>query len=157
MGASLKKMAELLEQMSRMQYRHWVCPDWVATSVDRVGRHMSSGTSIRVLNLNSEPVDVRIDFFDEDGNLSDQSTILKAVPPRRTALAFIIGFGTTFTAGPGWVEITCSKPIYPIGWETAKEFTPKTGAPEAEIVFPAVTVYPLVFYPIFEKETVEQE
>ena len=157
MSASLKEMAELLEQMARMQYRHWVCPNWVAASVDRVGRHMLSGATIRVLNLNSEPVDVRIDFFDENGNLSDQSTILKAVPSRRTDQAFIRGLGNGFSAGPGWVEITCSKPVYPIGWETLKEFIPKAGVPEAETLSPSVAVFPLVFYPIFEKETVEQE
>lgn len=156
MGISIKAIAQLLDQinfaiqqMRRGQYGHWVSPyveQTIRTAFAPTTPLMNnSETDIYVLNLNAKPVDVTINVFAINGDLW-HTTVLSVLP--RGTTPFRVG---SDTGGDilGWIEVICSKPIYPSG-VISVDRTASTDAPG--VIAPMQTVgFAMQFYPVIDE------
>lgn len=124
MTISLRKLALLLQQT---EFNLWVSPVALvqAVSGEEAGKNKAdpvadqgamflASTTIQVLNLNDEVVEVLVKMNDDNGKAIPGALVtFLTIPPRsmRDLRWTIPG-----TVASGWVSVSCSKPVYPAGW-----------------------------------------
>jgi hypothetical protein len=140
MGISLRQLDLALKQAGKIGFSDWVSP--IAIVIVKTGEEMDeidaspgegalhlASTSIQVLNLNEEEVEVVVKLRTDNGGEVPELTTTLSIPPQsmRDLRWSLPGVKTS-----GWVSVSCDKPVYPAGW-----FNPQLGG---EI--------PMTFYPI---------
>ena len=134
MTISLRKLALLLQQT---EFNLWVSPVALvqAVSGEKAGKNKAdpvadqgamflASTTIQVLNLNDEVVEVLVKMNDDNGkDIQAFDDNGKAIPGALVTFLTIpprsmrdLRWTIPGTVASGWVSVSCSKPVYPAGW-----------------------------------------